>query len=123
VFVINIAQAGNELNFLGWPFSAPAALAYYIPIALVIYYLLFTLKKQATFLRNRCHLGIDAVYGGAELFCSYEQHCRRHFPSYPEANLAIAAIWCMLASVLGVLNLILLTTSRQKRSFSYFSLE
>ena len=37
ILVINVAQSGTELNPLGWPYSAPAALVYYIPITVITY--------------------------------------------------------------------------------------
>ncbi len=49
VFVINIQQSGTELNVLGWPTSALGALAFYVPMAFVAYYLLYRQKTKESF--------------------------------------------------------------------------
>jgi hypothetical protein len=47
--VIDVQHASSELNPLGWPLSALGALAYFVPITFITYYLLFKLKTKESF--------------------------------------------------------------------------
>jgi len=49
IFAININQTSSELNILGWPFGAVGALAYYIPITFLTYFLLYKAKSKESF--------------------------------------------------------------------------
>jgi hypothetical protein len=112
VFVIDIADAGNELNILGWPYSAPAALAYYIPIALITYYLLFVLKTRATFW-GATAISALTVFMAVRSFGAVANNLSVAIsPSSPAADLAITGIWSGLALVLAASNV--LVTQKEK---------
>jgi hypothetical protein len=110
ILVINLAQSGAELNPLGWPYSAPAALAYYIPITFVTYYLLFKIKKPASF-------WVAVAISAATLFMSARNFLAilnnfgpgiftRYSSSPSITNLEILCTWSAVVIILAVLNIV-----------------
>jgi hypothetical protein len=110
ILVINLAQSGAELNPLGWPYSAPAALAYYIPITFVTYYLLFKIKKPASF-------WVAVAISAATLFMSARNFLASlnnfgpgiftRYSSNPSiTNLEILCTWSAVVIILAVLNIV-----------------
>ena len=113
VFNINITQKGTELNPLGWPYSAPAALAYYIPVAFVAYYLLFRVKTKASFYAVVAISAVTLFMGARNLFASLHNFTGIS-SAFLIANLEVLGIWVSIAAVLAVLNITSVLNARNK---------
>ncbi len=115
--VIDIAQSGTELNPLGWPYSAPAALAYYIPVMIITYYLLFKVRKKVSFYAAVAVSAATIFMAARNLFASLNNFGPSIIPQYspsPSAsNLEILCIWVAVVAVLAVLNIA--TVKREKK--------
>ena len=108
ILVINLAQSGDELNPLGWPYSAPAALDYYVPIAFVTYYLLFKIKKPASFWVAVAVSVATLIMSARNFLASLNNFGPGIFtqdsfnPSV--TNLEILFVWSAVVTILAVLN-------------------
>jgi hypothetical protein len=103
-FAVNIGTA-YELNPLGWPYSAFAALAYYIPITFGMYYLLFKQKTKGAFYAALL-ISIGTLYFGLMSFTASLNNFAFSWQAMGStANLVIGCIWSTLVLVLTGLNL------------------
>ena len=107
--VIDVAQSGTELNPLGWPYSAPAALAYYLPIAVITYYLLFKIKKKVSFYAAVAVSAATLFMAARNFLASLNNFGPSIIPQYspnPAAsNLQILCIWVVVVGGLAVCNI------------------
>jgi hypothetical protein len=113
VFVIDINQAGTELNPLGWPYSAPAALAYYLPIAFVTYYLLFTLKSKASFYGAAVLSAVTLFMAARNFFASLNNFSLGIAHGTAFSNFLILCIWSTVIITLAILNIAALKQRKQ----------
>jgi hypothetical protein len=115
--VLDIAQSGTELNPLGWPYSAPVALAYYIPIAFSTYYLLFKIKKKISFYAAVTVSAATLFMAARNLFAGFNNFgsgiSTQYSPNKSVANLEILCIWVAVVAVLAVLNISALLKARK----------
>lgn len=104
-FAVNIGTA-QELNPLGWPYSAFAALVYYIPITFGMYYLLFKQKTKGAFYAALV-ISVGTLFFG---FMSFTASMNNFALSWQTmdytANLVIDGIWSTIVLVLTGLNFI-----------------
>lgn len=109
ILVINVAQSGTELNPLGWPYSAPAALAYYIPITVITYYLLYKIKRPASFWAAVAVSTATLFMAARSVFASLNNFgpeiIAQYSPTPAFSELEILCIWSAVAIMLGVLNM------------------
>ncbi|MGD6933506.1 MAG: hypothetical protein ACQCN5_04795 [Candidatus Bathyarchaeia archaeon] len=112
--VIDVQHAGSELNPLGWPLSALGALAYFVPITFVTYYLLFKLKTKESFYGAVALTGVSIFMGlrnlGASLF---NLSGLGGFSGYPE-EISVLCIWIILVAILTTLNLVIVVKNKKK---------
>jgi hypothetical protein len=111
--VINIAQSGTELNPLGWPYSAPAALAYYIPIAFITYYLLFKIKRKISFY-TAVAVSVATLFMAARSFLASLNNfgpeiIAQYSPNPTLSELEILCIWTVVVAILALFNIALAT--------------
>jgi hypothetical protein len=111
VLVLNIAQSGTELNPLGWPYSAPAALAYYIPIAFITYYLLFKIKKKISFYAAVA-VSTATLFMAARSFLASLNNfgpdiIAQYSPNPTLSELEILCIWIVVVVILALFNIAL----------------
>ncbi len=101
-----------ESNPLGWPLSALGALAYFIPITLVTYYLLFKLKTKESFYCALLITGVSIFMGlrnfGASL---YNLPAIGTFAGYTE-DWIVLVIWVALVALLAALNALIVIKRR-----------
>jgi hypothetical protein len=109
ILVVNIAQSGTELNPLGWPYSAPAALAYYVPIVFITYYLVFKIKKKVSFYEAIAVSVATLFMASRNFFASINNFGRSIIPQYSPnpslSNLEILCIWVAVVTVLAAFNI------------------
>jgi hypothetical protein len=115
IFNININQNGTELNPLGWPYSAPAALAYYVPITFVVYYLLFKVKSKASFYGAVVVSFLSLFMAARNLGASLYNFTGLRSAS-ATADLQILLIWGAITVVLAALNLNAFLKIRNKQN-------
>jgi hypothetical protein len=115
IFVININQAGTELNPLGWPYSAPTALAYYVPITFVAYSLLFKIKKPASFYAAVAVSALTLFMGARNLFASLNNFVG--ISSVSRVNdLEILGVWIAIAIILATINIKAILKAKNKNA-------
>ncbi len=114
-FVINISQSGTELNPLGWPYSAPAALVYYIPITLIMYYMLFRVKRKVSFHAALIISLATLSFSTASFFASLNNFGLGVSRGSATAYLVIICIWSAVIISLSVFNI---ASVRAKRALS-----
>lgn len=104
VFVIDISQSGQELNPLGWPYSAPVALAYYIPIIVVVYFLLYRVKNKASFYGAVAISAATLTFASISFLASFNNFGLGINNPLPGSTTVVFAIWSIIAVALAVLN-------------------
>jgi len=108
IFTININQTGSELNPLGWPFSAVAALAYYIPITFVIYYLLYKIKSKESFYGAVILTAVTLFMSARNLNAGLHNFSRVGSFTSSTAELEALCIWLAIVVALGTFNIIVI---------------
>jgi len=108
IFTININQTGSELNPLGWPFSAVGALAYYIPITFVIYYLLYKIKSKESFYGAVILAAITLFMSARNLNAGLHNFSRIGSFTSSIAELEVLCIWLAIVVALGIFNIIVI---------------
>jgi hypothetical protein len=108
IFVININQTGSELNPLGWPFSSAAALAYYIPITFVIYYLLYRIKSKESFYGAVILTTVTLFMSARNLIAGLHNFSRVGSFTSSTAELEALCIWLVIVVALGTFNIIVI---------------
>ncbi|MCW4002988.1 MAG: hypothetical protein NWE95_03630 [Candidatus Bathyarchaeota archaeon] len=122
VFVINILQSGEELNILGWPYSALGALTFYIPITLVAHFLLFKVKSKESFYATVAITALTVFIGLRNLWGSLYNFPKTgdFTPSFE--NLTVLGIWVAITITLVVLNVTLVIKKRKGVKSGYMTL-
>ncbi|XHH08690.1 MAG: hypothetical protein ACFCUE_14145 [Candidatus Bathyarchaeia archaeon] len=111
--VIDVKHASSELNPLGWPLSALGALAYFVPISFVAYYLLFRLKSKESFYAAVVLTGVSVFMGLRNFGASiYNLSGVGTFAGYPE-DWAVLSIWLAVVTILATLNAISIVKNRK----------
>jgi hypothetical protein len=104
IIVINIKKSGEELNILGWPFSALGALAFYVPMAFVVYYLLFKIKSKESFYGTVAVTVLTIFMGLGNLNASlFNMVGVRSFEG-SFGDFAVLSIWVAVIATLAALN-------------------
>jgi hypothetical protein len=115
--VIDIAQSGTELNPLGWPYSAPAALAYYIPITVITYYLLFKIKRKLSFYAAVAVSAATLFMAARNFLASLNNFgpeiIAEYSPTPSIAELEVLCIWVAVVAVLAVINIAAIVKARK----------
>lgn len=104
VFVINILRSGQELNILGWPYSALGALAFYIPITFVAYFLLFRVKSKESFYATVAITALTVFMGLRNLWGSLYNFPKTGDFTLSFENLVVLVTWLAITIILVVLN-------------------
>ncbi|MGD6852017.1 MAG: hypothetical protein ACQCN6_08165 [Candidatus Bathyarchaeia archaeon] len=104
IFVIDISQSGQELNPLGWPYSAPVALAYYIPIIVIVYFLLYRVKSKASFYGAVAVSVATLTFAAISFVASLNNFGLGIYNPLPGSDTVVFAIWSIIAVALGTLN-------------------
>jgi hypothetical protein len=117
VFNVNINQNGTEMNPLGWPYSAPAALAYYIPIAFVAYFLLFKVKSKASFYGAVVVSFVSLFMASRNFLASMANFVGLNSVS-AVADLEILAIWTAITITLTGVNMKTVFDTRKQATIS-----
>jgi hypothetical protein len=113
VLVIDIKHASSELNPLGWPLSAFGALAYFLPITFISYFLLFKLRRKESFYGVLLISGVSVFMGLRNLGASiYNLPGIGSFAGYPE-DWAVLGIWVALVVTLSTANVLVIMKNRK----------
>lgn len=113
VLVIDVKHASSELNPLGWPLSAFGALAYFLPITIISYYLLFRLKSKESFYGVLLITGVSVFMGLRNLGASlYNLPAIGTFAGYVE-DWAVLGIWVAIVTILTGLNILAVIKNRK----------
>ncbi len=102
IIAVNIGTS-QELNPL-WPYSAFIALAYYIPIAFGMYYLLFKQKTRGSFYAALIISIGTLLFATLSFTASMNNFAYRLQTIAPSANLIIICIWSVMLLVLTGFN-------------------
>ncbi len=102
---VDINQTAVELNPLGWPFSAFVALAYYIPITFVMYYLLYKLKRKFPFYAAVVISVGTLIFGAFSLGAALDNFAFGFYYG-SGCNLWIVCIWAVLILCLAGYNIV-----------------
>lgn len=105
IFTVNINQTGFELNPLGWPFSATAALAFYVPITFVIYYLLFKMKSVESFYAAVILTVVMLSMSAMNLNAGLNNFSKIGSFTSSTAELEILCLWLAIVVILGIFNI------------------
>jgi hypothetical protein len=101
---VNIGTA-QEMNPLGWPYSAFVALAYYIPISFGMYYLLYKQKTKGSFYAAAL-ISVGTLFFAAMSFTAGMNNFAFSWQTMDlSANLAITSFWSIIALVLTGFNI------------------
>ena len=115
VFVVDINQTSSELNPLGWPFGALGALAYYVPITFVVYFLLFKVKSKASFYGAAAISAVTLFMAARNLNASFHNFPSAYSFTSPNAQLVIQGIWFAVVALLVTANVVFVA-KRKKAS-------
>lgn len=105
IFVININQTSSELNPLGWPLGAVGALAYYMPITFVAYYLLYKVKSKESFYSTIVITAVTLFMGARNLNAGLYNFPNTGSFNLSMDNLEILGIWLTVIIILATLNI------------------
>jgi uncharacterized membrane protein YidH (DUF202 family) len=122
IFVINILRSGQELNILGWPYSALGALAFYIPITFVAYFLLFKVKSKESFYATVAITALTVFMGLRNLWGSLYNFPKTEDFTPSFENLTVLGIWVAITITLVVLNVKLVIKKRKCVKSGYMTL-
>jgi hypothetical protein len=113
VLVIDVKHASSELNPLGWPLSAFGALAYFLPITLISYYLLFRLKTKESFYGVLLITGVSIFMGLRNLGASlYNLPAIGNFAGYSD-DWAVLGMWVAVVVALTAVNALMVNKNRR----------
>jgi hypothetical protein len=111
--VIDVEHASSELNPLGWPLSALGALAYFIPITFIAYYLLFGLKSKESFYAAVVLTGVSVFMGLRNFGASfYNLSGVGTFAGYVE-DWAVLGIWIAVVTSLATFAILFIVKNRK----------
>jgi hypothetical protein len=105
VFQINILQTAIELNFLGWPFSALGALAFYIPMVFTTYFLLYRVKTKLSFY-VAVLVSVLVLFMGALNFNAAIYNFWQVYPLGSSVDFVVVGFWVAVTVVFTSLNLV-----------------
>lgn len=103
VYQINILQTAIELNFLGWPFSALGALAFYIPMIFVTYFLLYRVKTKLSFY-VAVLISVLVLFMAALNFNAAMYNFWQVYPLGSSVDYAVIGLWVAVTAVFAALN-------------------
>lgn len=115
IFTININQTSSELNPLGWPFGALGALAYYIPITFVVYYLLYKTKSKESFYGTVALTAVTLFMSARNLNAGLHNFSSVGSFTSSTAELEVLCIWLAIVVALGIFNIIVILKNRARR--------
>jgi hypothetical protein len=104
VYQINILQTAFELNFLGWPFSALGALAFYIPMVFTTYFLLYRVKTKLSFY-VAVLVSVLVLFMGALNFNAAIYNFWQVYPLGSSVDFVVVGFWVAITAVFALLNL------------------
>lgn len=105
IFIINIQQVAIELNFLGWPLSALGALIFYVPMVLVVYFLLYRVKTKLSFY-VAVMISVLVLFVGALNINASLYNFNQIYPISVFADGLVVAIWVLVLTILTVMNIV-----------------
>jgi hypothetical protein len=105
IYQINILQTAFELNVLGWPFSALGALAFYIPMVFVAYFLLYRVKTQLSFY-VAVLVSVLVLFMGALNFNAAIYNFWQVYPLGSPVDFVVVGVWVAVTAVFTLLNLV-----------------
>lgn len=105
VYQINILQTAIELNFLGWPFSALGALAFYIPMIFTTYFLLYRVKTKLSFY-VAVLVSVLVLFMGALNFNAAIYNFWQVYPLGSSMDFVVVGFWVAVTAVFTLLNLV-----------------
>jgi hypothetical protein len=103
IFIINIQQVAIELNFLGWPLSALGALIFYVPMVLVVYFLLYRMKTKLSFYVS-VMISVLVLFVGALNINASLYNFNQIYPLSIFEDGLVVGIWVLVLVILSVLN-------------------
>lgn len=103
VFIINIQQVAIELNFLGWPLSALGALIFYVPMAIVVYFLLYRVKTKLSFY-VAVMVSVLVLFVGALNINASLYNFNSIYPVSAFEDGLVVGIWVLVLGCLAALN-------------------
>jgi hypothetical protein len=109
VFVLNIQRSGDELNILGWPFSALGALAFYVPVTFAAYYLLFKVKSKESFYATAALTVVSIFIGLMNLNAGLLNLTQLYTFNLSMEDFAIFGIWLAIMASLSAFNVLAIT--------------
>ncbi|MGD6807814.1 MAG: hypothetical protein ACQCN4_12760 [Candidatus Bathyarchaeia archaeon] len=112
VFVIDIIQRGTEQNPLGWPYSAPVALAYYIPVIVIVHFLLYRVKSKKSFYAAVAISIATLMLGAASFFASLSNFVFTLTSAPASPNSVILGVWAFIAAALAVTNAVAVKSTK-----------
>jgi hypothetical protein len=104
IFIINIQQVAIELNILGWPLSALGALIFYVPMILVVYFLLYRIKTKLSFYVT-VMISVLVLFVGALNINASLYNFGQIYPLSVFEDGLVVGIWILVLAVLTVLNI------------------
>jgi hypothetical protein len=109
VFVLNIQRSGDELNILGWPFSALGALAFYVPVTFAAYYLLFKVKSKESFYATVALTVVSVFIGLMNMNAGLLNLTQLYTFNLSMEDFAIFGIWLAIMASLSAFNVLAMT--------------
>jgi len=103
IFLINILGIAEELNILGWPFSALGALVFYVPMVFVAYFLLFGVKSKMSFYVTAV-ISVLVLFMGALNLNAALYNFGKIEPYSSLGDFAVVGLWLGVLVVLAVVN-------------------
>lgn len=112
IFLINILGTAEELNILGWPFSALGALVFYVPMVFVAYFLLFGVKSKMSFYVTAV-ISVLVVFMGALNLNAALYNFGKIDPYSSLGDFVVVGLWLGVLVVLAVVNVAAFRVRRQ----------
>jgi hypothetical protein len=109
VFVLNIQQSGDELNILGWPYSALGALTFYVPVTFAAYYLLFKVKSKESFFATAALTVVSIFIGLMNLNAGLLNLTKLYTFNLSVEDVVIFGIWLAIMASLSAFNVLAIT--------------
>ena len=103
IFLINILGTAEELNILGWPFSALGALAFYVPMVFVAYFLLFGVKSKMSFYVTAV-VSVLVVFMSALNLNAALYNFGKIYPYSSLGDFVVVGLWLGVLIVLALVN-------------------
>jgi len=105
---LNIQKSGDELNILGWPYSALGALAFYIPVTFAAYYLLFKVKSKESFYATAALSVVSIFIGLMNLNAGLLNLMQLYTFNLSIEDFAIFSMWLAIMASLSAFNVLAL---------------